>query len=237
MGRTTHHAVQWSQLRHAYGPADDIPGLFARLAGGQEDEKVWHALWSALCHQGTVYEANYAALPVLGDIATGRAPGGREQAVLMAGLIVAEADASLRARYASRIAQLIPAARVCLAEVQPDEAETFVYLARSLLAFENAPFWSRQLDLLVEEFEAECPECEALTCIPPGEYADECDAELHPVSPDEPTGIGGRIHRMARDAGHDQVADWVTRLFGDATCPECGTRFTLSESPAQSPTG
>ncbi|GAA3633340.1 hypothetical protein GCM10023079_24950 [Streptomyces chitinivorans] len=36
---------------------------------------MWHAPWSALCHQGAVYEAGYAALPVLADIAAGRAPG------------------------------------------------------------------------------------------------------------------------------------------------------------------
>ncbi|MGW9032770.1 hypothetical protein ACWGQ5_54400 [Streptomyces sp. NPDC055722] len=226
----TYHAVDWSQLRHAYGPADDIPGFFARLAGGQEDEEVWHDLWSALCHQGTVYEASYAALPVLADIATGRAPGERKQAVLMAGLIVAEADMAERALYASQITELTPAARACLIEVPADEPETFVYLAQSLLALENVPIWSQQLELLNEEFEAECSECGALTCVQLGEYADECEAELHPASPDELTGIGALIYTMARDAGQGQVAQWVTRLFGLATCSECETRFVISES-------
>ncbi|WP_157878447.1 hypothetical protein [Streptomyces chattanoogensis] len=228
----THHAVDWSQLRHAYGPADDIPGLFARLAGGQEDEKVWHELWSALCHQGTVYEASYAAVPVLADIATGRAPGERKQAVCMAGLTVAEADTAQRACYASQITELTLAARDCLPEVPADEPETFVYLAQSLLAFENVPLWSQRLELLIEEFEAECPECEALTCILLGEYADECDTELHPASPDELTGVGARLHTMARAAGQDQVADWVRRLYGQVTCSECETRFVISESVA-----
>ncbi|WP_329038855.1 hypothetical protein OHT61_15450 [Streptomyces sp. NBC_00178] len=223
----THPAADWSQLRHAYGPADDIPGLFARLNGGQEDEKVWHDLWSALCHQGTVYEASYAALPVLADIASGRAPGERKQAVLMGGLIVAEADAALRGRYAPQVAELVSVTRACLTHVPADEPETFVYLVQGLLAFEGVPIWSQQLELLFEEFEAECSECEALICILLGEYADQSDAELHPARPDELTGVGGRIHKMARDAGHDQVAAWVTHLFGHATCPECGTRFSI----------
>ncbi|WP_443305932.1 hypothetical protein [Streptomyces sp. KR55] len=177
-----------------------------------------------------MYEASYAALPVLADIATGRAPGERKQAVLMAGLIVAEADTAQRACYASQITELTLAVRVCLTEVSADEPETFVYLAQSLLAFENVPVWSQRLELLIEEFEAECPECEALTCLLLGEYADECDVELHPASTDELTDIGARIYTMARDAGQDQVADWVTRLFGQATCPECETRFAISES-------
>ncbi|MFF3420476.1 hypothetical protein ACFYW9_38320 [Streptomyces sp. NPDC002698] len=226
----THQAVDWSRLTHAYGPADDIPGLFARLDGGQEDEKVWQDLWSALCHQGTVYDASYAALPVLADIAAGRVPGERKQAVLMAGLIAAEADTADRALYTSQITELTSAAQACLTEVPADEPMTFVYLAQSLLAFENVPVWSRQLELLNEEFEAECPECEALTCVEPGEYADECGTELHPARPEELTGTGARIHTLARDAGQSQVAEWVTRLFGRATCPECETRFAISES-------
>lgn len=223
----THPAADWSQLTHAYGPADDIPGLFARLNGGKEDEKVWHDLWSALCHQGTVYEASYAALPALADIASGRAPGERKQAVLMGGLIVAEADATLRGRYASQITELASVTHACLTDVPADEPETFVYLAQGLLAFEGVPIWSQQLELLFEEFEAECSECEALTCILLSEYADQSDAELHPASPDELTGVGGRIYNMARDAGHDQVATWVTHLFGHANCPECGARFSI----------
>jgi hypothetical protein len=50
------------------------------------------------------------------------------------------------------------------------------------------------------------------------------------VGPEELTGVGARIHTMARDAGQSQVTEWVTRLFGHATCPECGTRFVISES-------
>ncbi|MFE2017737.1 hypothetical protein ACFW9O_06720 [Streptomyces sp. NPDC059499] len=223
----THPAADWSQLRHAYGPAGDIPDLFACLNGGKEDEKVWHDLWSALCHQGTVYEASYAALPALADIASGRAPGERKQAVLMGGLIVAEADATLRGRYASQITELMSVIHTCLTDVPADEPETYVYLAQCLLAFEGVPIWSQQLELLLEEFEVECSECEALTCILPGEYADQSDAELHPASPDELTGVGDRIYNMARDVGHDQVAAWVTHLFGHATCPECGTRFSI----------
>ncbi|WP_139238089.1 hypothetical protein [Streptomyces pini] len=225
-----HPTVDWSRLRHAYGPADDVPGLFDRLTGGREDERVWHDLWSALCHQGTVYEASYAALPLLADIAAGRAPGDRRQAVLMAGLIVAEADAARRSHHASRITELASVAHACLSDVPAAEPETFVYLAQSLLAFEGVPVWSSRLDLLLEEFEVECPECEAAVCVLPGEYADECDTELHPASPDGLTGIGARVHAMALGAGRREVADWATRLFGHATCPECETRFGISEN-------
>lgn len=57
---------RWSELRHAYGPASDTPGLLQQLAlvpeSGGETEP-WFALWSSLAHQGDVYPATFAAVP------------------------------------------------------------------------------------------------------------------------------------------------------------------------------
>jgi hypothetical protein len=58
---------RWSELSHAYGPATDIPQLLAQLEslppdGGSEAEP-YFSLWSALCHQGDVYDGSYAAMP------------------------------------------------------------------------------------------------------------------------------------------------------------------------------
>ena len=70
----------WSTLRHAYGPASDIPDLLRRLGSATEPKvgdksEPWFSLWSALCHQGDVFDASYAALPHIVEIAckaTGR---------------------------------------------------------------------------------------------------------------------------------------------------------------------
>jgi hypothetical protein len=68
--------ARWSELRHAYGPADDIPALLesARvdLRPGSDSESAWFQLWSALCHQGDAYSASYAAAPTLASIAKQR---------------------------------------------------------------------------------------------------------------------------------------------------------------------
>jgi hypothetical protein len=58
---------EWAQLRHAYGAAEDIPGLLRDLSAlppndGPEAEP-YFSLWSALCHQGDAYSASYAAVP------------------------------------------------------------------------------------------------------------------------------------------------------------------------------
>ena len=60
---------QWSDLLHAYGPAADVPGWLAAAAGlppgGGWRAEPYFSLWSALCHQGDVYTASYAAVPHL----------------------------------------------------------------------------------------------------------------------------------------------------------------------------
>jgi hypothetical protein len=66
----------WSALRHAYGSASDIPARLehARHAAPPRDyrDEPWFSLWSALCHQGDVYTASYAAVPELVAIAEAR---------------------------------------------------------------------------------------------------------------------------------------------------------------------
>ena len=69
-------SVEWSELQHAYGTAGDIPALLqdawrAQAPGDYHDEP-WFSLWSALCHQGDVFTASYAAVPELIAIAEAR---------------------------------------------------------------------------------------------------------------------------------------------------------------------
>ncbi|HTU10703.1 MAG TPA: hypothetical protein VMG08_07360 [Allosphingosinicella sp.] len=64
----------WAELKHAYGPASDIPGLLRTLTASPEptqssEEEPWFSIWSALCHQGDVYTASYAAVPHIVEIA------------------------------------------------------------------------------------------------------------------------------------------------------------------------
>ncbi|HEU5059098.1 MAG TPA: hypothetical protein VFU21_21340, partial [Kofleriaceae bacterium] len=59
---------RWRQLDHAYGPADNIPGLLRALERGEQE--LWDELVPALCHQGTVYTATYAAIPHIVRIGT-----------------------------------------------------------------------------------------------------------------------------------------------------------------------
>jgi hypothetical protein len=70
---------RWSELRHAYGAADDVPERLRALAAapgpaGEIEQEPWYGLWSALCHQGNVFSASYAAIPHIVRIAI-KSPG------------------------------------------------------------------------------------------------------------------------------------------------------------------
>ena len=61
----------WAELEHAYGSAVDIPPLLRQLRtfppARDYQSQPYFSLWSALCHQGDVYTASYAAVPHLVD--------------------------------------------------------------------------------------------------------------------------------------------------------------------------
>lgn len=57
---------RWSELRHAYGAASDIPSLLSQLSTlpeSRDEAEPWFSLWSALAHQGDVFDASFAAVP------------------------------------------------------------------------------------------------------------------------------------------------------------------------------
>ncbi|WP_240134954.1 PBS lyase [Streptomyces sp. MUM 178J] len=64
--------VDWASLRHAYGPADDVPELLRGLASADpaEREKALDGMYGAVHHQGDVYDSTLACIPFLLELAT-----------------------------------------------------------------------------------------------------------------------------------------------------------------------
>lgn len=58
---------QWRNLRHAYGSAGDIPAMLKALENYPPyldwKSEPYFSLNSALCHQGDIYDASFAAVP------------------------------------------------------------------------------------------------------------------------------------------------------------------------------
>lgn len=57
-------SIQWDLLNDAYGPSSNIPHLLDSIDKLPRDD-IWFELWSRLCHQGSVYNASYAAVPII----------------------------------------------------------------------------------------------------------------------------------------------------------------------------
>ncbi|MFF2847122.1 hypothetical protein ACFVT5_12385 [Streptomyces sp. NPDC058001] len=253
--------TDWSKLTHAYGSAEDIPPLLDRLASDPTPED-WADLWSALCHQGSVYPASFASLPWLASVADGGGGGGggggagdrtqRVNAVALAAAIIAGATeppgtgGGVRERYAAEIATLLSLANAHLRTTSdgtaPDHVE-YAYLLEAVLAFEGVAGWSEELawGLTNEEYQLACPACEAGVFVVIGERGHFCsrddhapaagDAGTRPLRPADPThldGIGRRLHDTALADGQREIAHALTYVFGDATCPDCGTDFSVA---------
>ena len=109
--------TSWGNLKHAYGIAEDIPGLLEQLAFFPEESSFekgpWFTLWSNLYHQGDIFTASIAAVPEIVSILSGNPvkatasffslPASIEVARFKSGI---EVPAELKSSYHEAIKQL-----------------------------------------------------------------------------------------------------------------------------------
>lgn len=167
--------MDWSTLKHAYGIASDLPALLASLSPDPQCD-VWDELWSRLCHQGSVYSASFAALPVLADVAETWRPSDRPQLISLAACILATRDVSgacpdeLRRSVESLVPRLQRLCRETLAETGLS-AHDFIYVLQAARSLEGDRFWGEELDHLADgEFPGVCPSCGIDLHLVIGEY-------------------------------------------------------------------
>ncbi|TWJ07747.1 hypothetical protein LX16_4909 [Stackebrandtia albiflava] len=237
--------TDWSSLGHAYGSAEDIPEKLERLRAAPTSA-LWTDLWSALCHQGTVYSASYAALDWLTDTARSSDPEQAKSALALAGAILGSDDRpdgieQIRARYAPQIGVMSDITRRHLS------TETayleFVNLLETMLELEGAEGWPSRLlwGIRSEEYEIDCTSCDECLHIILGAkgytYSTERDGPdgeprqrpLYPASPADLTGTRRRIHELAVSHGQPKLAEMLTYAFGEAECADCGTRIAIAD--------
>jgi hypothetical protein len=241
--------TNWSQLQHAYGSAEDVPGLLD-AASSDPQAKEWDDLWSRLCHQGTVYSASFAALPALTRIARHCSPADRQMPLILAGAIVASSDRPYgsedpQVTRAADIAALLDLTEEALRDpALADDDNTYVYLLQAMLSFEGVDLWAEQLDgLNDEEYEVPCPACASENFVAFGQYGcfsttdsmymrDSPSRKL-PLEPQEPSqmqGLARRLHARALADGHPDIAHKLTFVFGRASCADCETDFDVAEA-------
>lgn len=231
---------EWARLQHAYGSAEDVPRLLdAAENSPTESDEAWTELWSRLCHQGTVYPASFAALPVLADMAARAGDGGYVPALHLAAAIVASDDGpperfEARATFSAEVQSMRGIAERCLGLAEDDTE--FVFGLAALMAFEDGGPWQRDLTCLPDcELSLECPECgEEVTIVfeePPFLLEGPTDASHLPtavIARQPPAGsVEDRLIELTRQHGRDALIEPLLTLFGDATCPSCGAAFAL----------
>ncbi|MGW1653814.1 HEAT repeat domain-containing protein [Streptomyces atratus] len=90
--------VPWAELRHAHGPATDVPEQLRALVRSDRERRTraWDRMWSNLYHQGNVYEATLHAVPfLLHMLAEETTPHPARVLVYLRHLVVGEDEAAL----------------------------------------------------------------------------------------------------------------------------------------------
>lgn len=124
----------------------------------------------------------------------------------------------------------------------PTDPQAFIGRLQTALALEGDRTWGKRLDEMIgEEYELDCPQCEVSLFVVFGEHghfathedyattADVARTPLLPAHPDQMDRLGRRLHAMSTDAGQDIVAEVITYVFGKATCSECGMVFSVAD--------
>ncbi len=90
--------IDWAALSHAYGPADDVPGLLRALRSESHDERerAVSELYGNIFHQGSRYQATAYAVPFLARLAVDPATPDRQEIVhLLASVAIGYDEAHL----------------------------------------------------------------------------------------------------------------------------------------------
>ncbi|GGU29466.1 hypothetical protein GCM10010289_58480 [Streptomyces violascens] len=230
-------------LTDACGSAEHVPGLLDRFEA--DPSGVWSEVTDHLCPQlDTAFTASYAALSRLAEIATACSPEDLASVLLAGGAIAAcspglsELDSPLTV-YAAPIGVLHGLTDRHLSRAV--EAEEYVNLLQVLLSFEGVQIWDRCLDgLQTGEYEVDCPHCGVNMSVVIRQNGHFCCTEdyalrevqkspLQPVGTLDLDGLPRRLFTRAMADGQESLAHGIPYLFGRATCPDCGTDFSVAE--------
>jgi hypothetical protein len=245
---------EWKRLSHAYGSAEDVPGMIRDLSRKETEADAWERIWSSLCHQSDVYPASFAAVPHIVDLAERRPADEQVMYWAFVGAVAANGSRDgaglpddLRLAYVKALERVVPQVFGALTARPPEDST--IHLLQVLAAIRGTGRAGEFLDCLAdEELQGACPGCGAdlyLEIVPEGIYVSLEDPVRQPVqdrtwvvpaaaTDDEPALSWEMLHqipcatwlpRLAVLAGHPSVADGIRGLYGKATCPGCGKVF------------
>jgi hypothetical protein len=229
---------RWSELDHAYGAAGNIPALLRALERGEQS--AWDEIFSALCHQGTVYTASYAAVPHLVRIgATAPWPDQIMFWSFVGGVAVSQDAApvpdDLREAYLQALVQAEELTLVCIGPGLDDATGLTLLIAlagiRRLPAIEEALHWLKDEEIVVT-----CPRCHSNLLVSTADvpfFVEESDLVLalgtsaEMKAPPAPHPELRQLARLARSAGLVDLEHRIDALARGARCPTCQLEISL----------
>ncbi len=154
---------QWDRLHSTYGGGTRVAELLVLAEGGLPLDRWYDDLFQELCHQYTLSEAAYAALPHLVTLARDREEA-RKHLLVLAGICYAGSQlpdappipAGLEQEWHAAARDAIPLLAKVLAADQHSESD-LRYLAMSLAAFNG--HYSLALAIEALDSEIQCPNC------------------------------------------------------------------------------
>lgn len=200
--------VDWASMEHAYGPADDVPGLLRGLASADpaEREGALDGMYGAVHHQGDVYACTLACIPFLLELVVDPAVpdrGGIVELLTSIGGIdldeddeeeIDEDEAEGAANYAMAAAAVSAGAGVFFALLADEDPGVRVSAPLALATLHGDP--ARVLALLRERLAVEPDEEVRLALVE----------------------AAGRVALRHRPLAW-QAADWLSRLAAEANPP------------------
>ncbi|MEV7398934.1 PBS lyase [Streptomyces sp. NPDC091267] len=200
--------VDWASMEHAYGPADDVPGLLRGLASADpaEREGALDGMYGAVHHQGDVYACTLACIPFLFELVVDPAVQDRGSIVELLTSIggidldeddedeIDEEEIEGAANYAMAAAAVTAGAGVFFALLADDDQGVRVSAPLALATLHGHP--ARVLAVLRERLAVEPDEEVRLALV-------------------EAAGRVALRHRPLTD----QIADWLSRLAVEARPP------------------
>jgi hypothetical protein len=154
---------KWGALQSTYGDGVRVAELLIHAGSGAPLDRWYDELFQELCHQYTVSEAAYAALPHLVALARGTREG-RKHLLVLAGCCYTFAPlpdtesvpAEWEQEWRAAAREAIPLVAEVLAAQQLSESD-LRYLFLSLAAFHGHRSLALSLEAL--DAEVECPNC------------------------------------------------------------------------------
>lgn len=238
---------RWAALDDAYGRADKLPALLRSLREG--DGSVLGDIVGAICHQGSIYGASYAALPHLVEAARSMPPSAlRNEILIFVGMIRSSRDDRSREAPADDVArafeEAIPRAlELALGALQlPLDDEESVYLLQAAAALRGLGELGKLLEGFVQgELVVACEACGMDLYVWPDDEGLRVFSE-DPIAAPTATGTrvtagaaqstpAARVHAWLQEhagaSAWSVVGEGLPYLLGSVDCPGCGEQTAL----------